>query len=117
MKLSLDEELKDPKGNAFTDKAKLGDALYGALNAPLQADQQLPLAEQMKRYRLSQRVGVGGEIEVTAEEIALLKERISRVFPIQVIGAIVDKLEALSAPRLVEKAAQPEASAGENMVG
>jgi hypothetical protein len=114
VKLSLDEVLKDAKGLPFNDKAKLGDAIYSALNAAMPTDQQLSLPEQMKRYRLLQRIGVGGEIDVTAEDIAMIKDRVSKVFPISVVGAVVDAVEALSAPRLVEPAAAP---AGENMVG
>lgn len=109
MKLNLNVELADAKGNPFQDKAKLGDALYGAMNSPMPADNQLPLPEQIKRYRLLQLVGKGGEIEVTAEDIAMLKERVSKLFPISVVGAVTDLLESLTAPRLI-KPEEPQAA-------
>lgn len=101
MKLSLDQVMKDAKGEEFADKATLGTAIYASLQAQLPTDAGTSLEAQMKRYRLLQRVGKGGEIDVTAEEISMIKDRVSKAFPISVVGAVVDIVEGLSAPRLV----------------
>lgn len=94
MKLDFDVVLLDPKGDEFTDRAKLGAAVYAALAGQLPTDVQQPADKRLASYRLLQKVAVGGEQEITVEEAAEIKDRASKLLPLIVFGAIVDALEA-----------------------
>ena len=49
---------------------------------------------KLKRFNLAQKIYVGGKIEVTAEEVALLKERIGLCFSTLIVGRAWELLES-----------------------
>ncbi len=64
-----------------------------ALNNVAANEQAVAVDEQMKRFRLARRINRGGEVELTAEDITLLKTRIALMFAPVVTGFIVERLE------------------------
>jgi hypothetical protein len=73
----------DKQGATLTAK----DATLAAL---LIANQNKPVSgeEKFKRWQLAQRVSAGGEVEVTPEEITLIKELAGDVYSAIVIGPL-----------------------------
>ena len=63
------------------------------VNAILSNDEKRPGEEQIKRYQLAKRINKGGDVEVTAEEIALIKKAVAANFPPIVTGFVDEKLE------------------------
>ena len=99
MKRNLDQVMTGLDGEEFEDKATLKQLCFGALSAPLDDDPRMPIDKKMKQYGLIQKVHKGGEVDLTAEEIALIKERAAKAFKnIIVFGRLVDALE--SEPKL-----------------
>jgi len=95
MKVNLEVLLLDAKGKEFNDKGKLGDVLYMACINNTPTDAQAPLEQKLKVHRLAKKIGgEDREVDLTAEEISLLKERVSLLFPIVVVGAVVDVFES-----------------------
>jgi hypothetical protein len=54
--------------------------LLRSLRAPLQTDQQQSFKEKNERYLIIKRLQAVDEIELTAAEVKLLKERVGRIF-------------------------------------
>jgi hypothetical protein len=59
--------------------ATLGDACRIALNVPPK-NKQLGLEETLKRGRLALRISEGGEIEVTPENVAMIRQSLADAF-------------------------------------
>lgn len=112
MKVNLDAPLADPKGQPFTDKATLATAAYAAVSSPLPTDMQAPMEKRLQTYRLLQKIAMGGEQEISTEELAEIKERISKTMPVIVLGAVVDVLESAKIATLPQPVPSTEAKAG-----
>lgn len=113
MKINFAAPLLDPKGQPFADKATLETACYAAFQQPLQTDMALPMDKRLAQYRLLQRIGAGGEQDVTAEEVAEIKDRVSRTMSLVVFGAVVEILESAkiaSLPQAAPSVAEQKAS-------
>ncbi len=109
MKVNLDAKLVDPKGEEFTDKATLATAIYAALSTALPTDMQAPMEKRLQQYRLLQKVAQAGEQDITTEEIAEIKERVSKTMTLIVLGAVVEILESAKIATLPKSA--PDAAA------
>lgn len=75
-----------------------------ALNALLTPipNETITGSEKAKRYALALKINERpGEVNVTAEELALLKEQIGKVYPPLVVGRAYDLLEEKPVPKLV----------------
>lgn len=93
MKRNLDQVMTDLDGKEFGDKATLKMVCFGAVSTPMQGDDQIPMEKKLKQYALLQKINVGGVVDLTAEEISLVKERASKLYPILIFGRLVDALE------------------------
>ena len=93
MKRDLDVIMTDLDGKEFGDKATLKMVCFGAVATPMQGDEQIPLDKKMRQYGLLQKINAGGEVDLQAEDIALIKERASKLYPILVFGRMADLLE------------------------
>jgi hypothetical protein len=88
MKINFDSELKSIKGEVL----KNGEAAFTLKDASIEAlvamsqDDRSDGTEKFKRYQLAVKVNAGGEIEITPEESAMLKDRIGRLYGPVVIG-------------------------------
>lgn len=71
----------------------LGAALFRALNNTLKGDDALPADKQRSLYVLTMKVAPGGEVDFSAEEVVLLKERLSKAFHFMIVGRCHDLLD------------------------
>ncbi len=56
-------------------------------------DEQVTGEEKFRRYQLAERLSTGGEVEVTAEEVALLKNLAGKGYVPLMVGAVWKALE------------------------
>ncbi len=94
MKRNLEVALRDLDGKLFEDGSVLKTVLFNAVVAPLQADATLSTDKKMALYGLAKRVHAGGVQDFTAEEIALMKERIAVLYNVLVIGQVFELLDS-----------------------
>lgn len=73
--------------------ATLGAVCIGALMGVYADEQGLSGEEKFKRYKLAERISAGGDQEVSAEDIALLKKLIAKNWPPAVLGPAYEALE------------------------
>lgn len=93
MKRDLDLPLLTIDGKPYEDKATLKTVLFSAITVPVDSDQTMSTDDKMKLYGLAQRVYAGGIADFKAEEIALMKARIGKLYPVLVVGAAFALLE------------------------
>jgi hypothetical protein len=93
VKIDFSQELKDFTGeplklNENSPNLTLKDVITLALKSPLQEDATLPLDAKIKLDRIGETVWSGnGELEL--EDAALIKERVSKVFPTPAVAGAV----------------------------
>lgn len=92
-KRNLNQAMLDLDHKPFEDKSTLKSACFLALSQTLQGDGDLPLAQKMSQFDLLIRINAGGVVDFTSEEIALIKERARRFFPIIAFGVMCKLLE------------------------
>lgn len=87
MKLDLTASLADFDGNPILDSdasdakaATLGGLLLRSLLVPMRGDELMAGQEKVELAMLAQRLHGADEIELTAEETALLKERTGKTY-------------------------------------
>ena len=94
MKRNLDLPILQLDGKPFEDKATLKTVAFLAVTATLQSDQSMQVNEKMRLYALAQKVHAGGVVDLEAEDVALLKDRIGKAFShVVVIGRAFELLE------------------------
>lgn len=122
MKIDFDAILKGLDGENIPSRPPVKDedvrniapltlarACATALITPQQGDGDTPgLGYQL--YTLAHRVKDGGEVDLPAEDVALLKSRVERHYMPWVVGQVWDLLEGTDAAAAV-KAAGPKARA------
>ena len=94
MKRNLDQIMTDLDGKEFGDKATLKMVCFGAISTSIDGDAAISLDKKIKQYALLQKINAGGEADLSAEDIALIKERAAKLYPILVFGRLVDALES-----------------------
>lgn len=82
-------EKVDGKEVTFT----LGGVAVSALLMLRQDESNISGEEKFKRYKVAERLTAGGIIEVSVEELALLKKLIGSLYQPIVVGAAFDLLE------------------------
>lgn len=93
MKIDFSQELKDFTGeslklNENSPNLTLKDVCTLAIKTPLQEDANLPLDAKIKLDRIGEIIWSGaGELEL--EDAALIKERVSKVFPTPAVAGAV----------------------------
>ena len=93
MKRDLDQPLLDLDGEDFEPPLTLGTVCYQATAGNTPFDSALQMDEKLKLYALAKKVHKGGEVELTAEDIALLKKRVAAGFGTMVTGRACEMLE------------------------
>jgi hypothetical protein len=88
MKINFDQELKGLDGEALKEGDKAFTLKRAAVEAlvALAPDDRANGEEKCKRWQLAVRVNGGGEVELSPEEAAMVKERIGRLYGPLVIG-------------------------------
>lgn len=79
----------DAKGNPLT----LGSLASQVLGTKYQGEQDLPGDAQYKRFLLAERVHAGGEQDVTAEDVALIKGLVAKACEPRLLGPAYRALE------------------------
>lgn len=102
MKKDFSGELKHFDGTVITDNVTNADGTITkkpilvkeiCRNAVLAADEKRNGEEQLKRYRLARRIDAGGIVEVTAEELVMIKSAVAANYTTIVTGFIHERLE------------------------
>ena len=101
MKIKTDVVLKTLNGDVLKDNdgqgniidATLKNAIVNALLAPLQQGKIETGVDKVKKYELSCRIYESDEIELTPEEVVLIKERVGEAFGAIVVGQVFNLLE------------------------
>lgn len=102
MKRNFDLPLLELDGTPFADKATLKSVCFLMLTTPLQGDNDLPLDQRLKHYALVQAVHKGGVVDVSAEDIALLKARAAKCLSLIAVGRVCELLEQEEQPKTTE---------------
>lgn len=93
MKRNMDQPLTTLDNKPYEDKSTLKNVVFAAVTQPMEEDRAQSVEEKLKCYSIAQRVFAGGEVELTAEEITLIKARIGRLFPVLIVGQAFRMLE------------------------
>jgi hypothetical protein len=82
--------IKDQDENGNAVDATFGMAIVNALLSPVQNEKGI---EKVHKYELARKVYESDTVELTVEDVALIKQRVLDVFPPLVSGQIVKVLE------------------------
>ena len=96
MKLNVDVILKDLDGNELKDGEKsvtLKSVIVNALTMLGKNDESMTGPDKFVLYTIAQVVHKGGDIELTAEEIVKIKERVGKFYTPIVVGNVFNLLE------------------------
>jgi len=102
MKINFDSKIKNLKNENMklsTDGKEsdviLKDVSINALLADIREQGVKPETgrEKLKKFKLARKIDAGGEIELTAEEISLIKEKIGKGYSTLVVGRAYELLE------------------------
>lgn len=96
MKLDVTERLKDRSGVILAENGRdltLRDVLLVALDTPLRGDENLGMPEKSRMYELGDRILREDTPALSAEEIALLKERVGKGCLVVVAGQVARLLD------------------------
>lgn len=102
MKINTNQVLKSLSGEVLKDRddkgqaidATLKVAIVNALLAPMQKEEAGTI--KIKKYELAKRIYQNDEIDLTAEEITLIKARVGEVYPPLLVGQMNEILEGKS---------------------
>lgn len=103
MKINFDSKLTDLKGNTIKEnidgkevESTLKDPCLNALLADVKKPQNAPIEtgrDKFKKYNLAKKISEGGVVDITAEEITLIKEQLGLAYSALVVGMCWDVLE------------------------
>lgn len=89
MKINFDSVLKHISGENLKTNGEdltLKGASIEALIAIAESDRNATGEDKFKRYEIAMKVNAGGEVELTPEEVAVIKKRVGEVFGVAVVG-------------------------------
>ena len=93
-KCATETPIPDKEDGTDGKIATLQTICVGALQAQFQDEQSLSGIEKFKRYNLALKIdGSKGEVDITAEEIALIKELIGKGYTVAAVGQAYNLLE------------------------
>lgn len=98
MKLNLEQHMQDMKGKAV----KFGEELMTLETVLVQAllmtdEKENPNMDvKYKRYRLCKKISGAKEVDLTSEEVVMLKDLVGRAFVTLISGQVYDLLEGKS---------------------
>lgn len=100
MKIDMSQQLRGLDGKPVSIKdggenvpMKLSNVCVNALLTPLEEDKKQSGEDKFKNYQLSQKIYEKGEVELEAQDIAKVKERVGKCFGPLVSGQAWDMLE------------------------
>ncbi|NLH51823.1 MAG: hypothetical protein GX459_03130 [Bacteroidales bacterium] len=97
MKVKVNQELKDVKDlpikKSEGGNLTLKDVIITSVLSPMQGDDQKVKFDKYEIYKKVKDDYVGGEVELTAEEITLIKKCIGQLQPPLILGQAFEILE------------------------
>lgn len=94
MKIDLKVPILKLDGTEFEDKPTLQSVVVLALTTPIRSDESIDINSKLSSYRLACKLAINEEVDITAEDIVLIKERIGKVIQnVVVIGRVFDLLD------------------------
>ena len=98
MKINVDETLKMLDGQVMMDNDGKGNAVEASLktllvNAVLAPTEKELGVDKVKKYELAKMIFKGGEVDLTAEDITLIKKQVGENFAPIVVGQVFEMLE------------------------
>lgn len=112
MKINFDRKMLTLKGKdcdppMWPEPMTLGECCYLALRGASQQDQTSGLEQKLKLHKLMKKILKDNEADLTAEEVALLKDRIGRMFlSAEIVGVAADMLDPETPVGVVEELKQ-----------
>jgi hypothetical protein len=94
MKRNFDAPMTDLLGNPYADSATLKTVCLLAFQSPAKGDDSLSGQEKLAQYVLASKVVKGGVVDITAEDITLLKDRLAKTIQTLAYGKAVELLES-----------------------
>jgi len=91
MKVNINQKLKNLEGaqlkNETGKEMDLRETMLQALLSMVEGDDRMSGSDKVKIWVLSQKIhGSNGELEIDVEDVALIKERIGKLFMPMVVG-------------------------------
>ncbi len=98
MKINVDEKLTTLDGQTMMDSDAQGNAIEASLktllvNAVLAPTEKEVGVDKVKKYELAKMIFKGGEVDLTAEDITLIKKQVGENFAPIVVGQVFELLE------------------------
>lgn len=96
MKINFDTLITDLKGEPIKENGKdftLGDAAQVALLSPYADERDLDGKAKVERFMVATTAALGGEQDVTAEDVALIKKLIGKAYGPLVVGRAYEIIE------------------------
>ena len=98
MKINVDETLKTLDGQTMMDNDGKGNAIEASLktvlvNAVLAPTEKEAGVDKVRKYELAKMLFKGGEVDLTAEDITLIKKQVGENFAPIVVGQVFEMLE------------------------
>jgi hypothetical protein len=95
MKVKINQELKDAEGNSIVNgknlKLLLKDVCIASILSPIQGDEEKAKLDKYEIYKKLR--DAKQEVELTAEEITLLKKAIGKLQPQLIMGQCFEMIE------------------------
>lgn len=101
MKINVNQKLKTLDGQTMKDVGAKGEAIDATLkmsivNAILSPVQNEKGVDKVKKYELATKIYKAKQtVDLTAEDIVLIKDRVGEIFPPLVVGQVFKVLEEL----------------------
>ena len=97
-KINVDETLKTLDGQTMMDNDGKGNAVEASLktllvNAVLAPTKDEKGVDKVRKYELAKMIFKGGEVDLTAEDITLIKKQVGENFAPIVVGQVFEMLE------------------------
>jgi hypothetical protein len=95
MKRNFDAPMVDPQGNPYADDATLKTIAFMSLQAAgnLPGDERMTVNEKLAIYRLTNLIVQGGMVDLTSEDLSLLKDRIGKAMNPMAVGRAFEMLD------------------------
>jgi hypothetical protein len=95
--MNLTTSLTDIDGNEFQDKSTVKTAILGSLMNPLPGDETMVADKKVALFKLALKVNdTAADCQLTAEEVAMIKERVGKGYPPLIVGRVFQLLDPAS---------------------
>lgn len=95
MKRNFDTVIKDIDGKPFADgTVTLKTLVITSIQIEAAGDERMPVTEKVDLFKIASKVVGGGDVELSAEEIAIIKARIGKTLKPIFVGRAFELLEA-----------------------